>query len=545
MEFDLPHLHEAIAATVPDRDCVVWRGRRWTWAETTDRTRRLANLFHGHGLGRRDAPTAAWESPHDHLALYLHNGPEYLEGVLGAHKARVAPFNVNYRYTGDELAYLFDDARPRAILYHARFAPVLAAVRDRLGDDVLLLQVADDSGAPLLDGACDYEAALAGASPAPVPTEPSPDDLHILYTGGTTGMPKGVLWRQGDFIAGPLGLLHRDGSAFDSVDEVVERAARRTDLRFLPAPPLMHGAGCWFALGGWLAGATVVLADVVDRFDAADLLAVCARERVSATMIVGDAFARPLVEELERGGHDLSALRFIRNSGAPLRPELRAELSALLPHVALDDALGSSETGPQATRSSAAAPFVPGPGVVVLAEDRSRLLGPGDDEVGWLAKTGALPRGYLGDPAKTAGAFLDVDGIRYAVAGDRARSLSDGTVQILGREATTINTGGEKVFAEEVEAVIRAVPGVADALVVGRPSERWGQEVVALVAPGSNPPPTDDDLRAACAERLARYKLPKAFLPVGEIRRHPNGKADYAWAQAVATKMRSMNDQAT
>jgi fatty-acyl-CoA synthase len=179
---------------------------------------------------------------------------------------------------------------------------------------------------------------------------------------------------------------------------------------------------------------------------------------------------------------------------------------------------------------------VPGPGVVVLAEDRSRLLGPGDDELGWLAKTGALPRGYLGDPDKTAGAFLDVDGARYAVAGDRARALPDGTVQILGREATTINTGGEKVFAEEVEAVIRAVPGVADALVVGRPSERWGQEVVALVAPGATPPPTDEQLRAACAERLARYKLPKAFLAVGEIRRHPNGKADYAWAQAVATK---------
>jgi 3-oxocholest-4-en-26-oate---CoA ligase len=536
VHFDLPHLHEAIAAAVPDRDCVVWRGRRWTWAETTERTRRLANLLHGHGLGRRDEPTAPWESPHDHLALYLHNGPEYLEGVLGAHKARVAPFNVNYRYTGDELAYLFGDARPRAILYHARFAPTLEAIRDRLGGDVLLLQVADDSGTALLDGAHDYEAALACASSEPLHGAPSADDLHILYTGGTTGLPKGVLWRQGDFIAGPLGLLRRDGSLFDSIDEVVERAARRTNLAFLPAPPLMHGAGCWFALGGWLAGATVVLADVVDRLDAADLLGVCARERVSATMIVGDAFARPLVEELRRGGHDLSALRFIRNSGAPLRPELRAELSALLPHVALDDALGSSETGPQATRSSASAPFVPGPGVVVLSEDRSRLLGPGDHELGWLAKSGALPRGYLGDPGKTAAAFLDVGGTRYAVAGDRARWLPDGTVQILGREATTINTGGEKVFAEEVEAVIRAVPGVADALVVGRPSERWGQEVVALVASAADPVPTDGELRAACAERLARYKLPKAFLAVPEIRRHPNGKADYTWAQAVAAE---------
>ncbi|SEG85826.1 AMP-binding enzyme C-terminal domain-containing protein [Thermomonospora echinospora] len=532
---DLATLHEAIAAAVPDRECLVWRDRRLTWREVADRTRRLARVLHEHGLGRRDVPAEPWESPHDHLALYLHNGPEYLEGMLGAHKARVAPFNVNYRYVGDELAYLFGDARPGAIIYHARFAGTLGQVLDRLDRTPLLLQVADESGAGLLPGALDYEAALAAASPEPLPVRPDAGDLHILYTGGTTGMPKGVLWEIGDLMAGPLGVRRRDGGPFSGVAEAVESALARPPARVLVAPPMMHGGGTWSALGGWCTGGVVVVPDRVDHLDPADLLATAARERVTRIPLVGDAFARPLAEELERvgpGAHDLSALRTIVNSAAAISPGVRERLLARLPGVRIVDVLGSSESGFQVTRQAAGnAAFTPSPGAAVVSDDRTRVLAPGEDEVGWLAKGGAIPRGYLGDPGRTAETFVTVGGRRLVVAGDRARPLADGRVEVYGREATTINTGGEKVFAEEVEIVLRDLPGVAEALVLGRPSERWGQEVVAVVR--LDGAPDDAELRAGCAARLARYKIPKAFFRTAESLRLPNGKADYTTARKI------------
>jgi fatty-acyl-CoA synthase len=534
---DLATLHEAIAAAMPDSECLVWRDRRLTWRQVTDRTRRLARVLHEHGLGRRAGDTQPWESPHDHLALYLHNGPEYLEGLLGAHKARVAPFNVNYRYVDDELAYLFRDARPGAILYHARFAEALGRVLERLDRVPLLLQVADESGAGLLPGALDYEAALAAASPEPLPVRPDADDLHILYTGGTTGMPKGVLWRIGDLMTGPLGVRRRDGGRFSGVEEAVESAVTRPEHRVLVAPPMMHGGGTWTALGGWCGGGVVVVPDRVDHLDPASVLATATRERITRMPLVGDAFARPLVEELERaepGAYDLSSLRTILNSAAAISPGVRERLLARLPGVRIIDVLGSSESGFQVTRQAAGnAAFLPAPGAAVVSDDRTRLLSPGEDEVGWLAKGGDIPLGYLGDPAKTAGTFVTVEGRRLVVAGDRARLLADGRVEVYGREATTINTGGEKVFAEEVEVVLRGLPGVAEALVLGRPSARWGNEVVAVVRLDGDP--TDAELREGCAAQLARYKIPKAFFRTTESLRLPNGKADYATARKIVT----------
>jgi acyl-CoA synthetase (AMP-forming)/AMP-acid ligase II len=532
-ELDLASLHEAIAAAVPDRECLVWRDRRLSWHEVTDRTRRLARVLHDHGLGRHGEATEPWTSPHDHLALYLHNGPEYLEGLVGAHKARVAPFNVNYRYVEDELAYLFADARPSAVIYHARFAGALAQALDRVERPPLLLQVADESDVALLPGARDYEAALAAAAPEPLPVRPQGDDLHILYTGGTTGMPKGVLWRIADLLYGPLGLRRRSGEKITDLDEAVAVAVA-AGRRVLIAPPLMHGSGTWTALGGWCGGATVVIPDRVDRLDAADLLRTAARERVTRLPLVGDAFARPIADELDTGSYDLSTLRQIINSGAGISPGVKRRLLSALPGVRITDALGSSETGFQVTRNGADdRPFAPAPGVAVLSADRTRRLTPGQDEIGWLAKTGPIPLGYLGDPDRTAATFISLDGRRLVVAGDRARLLADGTIEVYGREATTINTGGEKVFAEEVEEVLRGIDGVSDALVVGRPSERWGQEIVAVVRLTGER--TDDELRAACAQHLARYKLPKVFLRAEHGLRLPNGKADYAAARAIAT----------
>ncbi|GIH25669.1 acyl-CoA synthetase [Acrocarpospora phusangensis] len=503
--FDLATLHEALAAAVPDRDCLVWRDRRLSWRQVHERTNRLGNLLHGHGLG---VP--------DRVAVYLHNGPEYLETLLAAHKARTVPFNVNYRYTEHELAYLFADAKPRAVVYHATFAPLV----EKAAKDALLIQVPDESGNPPPAGALDYEEAIAAAAPDPVPVRPTPDDLHIMYTGGTTGMPKGVLWRIGDLLDGPLGVR------FPSLDALVAHAvaARR---KVLPAAPLMHGTGLWFSLSGWCLGSTVVIADQVDRFDPAGLLTTLEREQVTGTIIVGDAFARPLAEELERRPYRL-ALGMIGTSGAMLGDGLAARLAELIPGVRIVDTLGSSESGNSAVRLDGG-PFVAGPDTVVLSADKTRRLEPGGEEIGWLARGGPIPLGYLGDPEKTADTFVEIAGERYAIPGDRARLRADGTVELYGREATVINTAGEKVYAEEVEVALREVPGVVDAVVVGRPSERWGQEVVAVVQ--SDVP--DEVLRAACAERLARFKLPKAFVRVPHVRRHPNGKADYAWAREV------------
>jgi fatty-acyl-CoA synthase len=521
-------LHEAIAAAVPGRDCVVAGGVTRSWAEVTERTRRLAAVLDGAGLGlRRDpAAVAPWESPHDHVALYLHNGHAYLEAMLGAWKARAAAVNVNYRYVAAELAYVLADSGARAVVYHGAFAPTLAEVRGDLPALDLLLQVDDGSGTPLLPGAVGYEHALAGAPPSP-PGGLSPDDRYILYTGGTTGRPKGTLWRQGDFLATALGVQ-------GSTAEIVEAARSRAGLRTLPSAPFMHGAAHWNAISAWTSGGAVVVQDDPSRMDPADVLATCERERVTALQIVGDPFARPLLDELDTRPYDLSALRFLLSGGAVLSPVVKRRLAERIPGVRIVDVLGSSETGRQAVAGDGAA-FRPERSTVVLAGDRRRILAPGDGEVGWLAQAGRVPLGYLGDPGKTADTFPVLDGVRYAVAGDRVRLRPDGTLDLLGRDAATINTGGEKVFAEEVEQALTAHAAVADAVVAGRPSERWGSELVAVLAvrPGAARP-DDGELRAHCRRTLAGYKVPKAFVWVERVVRSPAGKPDYAWAREVA-----------
>ncbi len=541
MELDLVAIHEALAAELGDRPCLIWRDRTWSWAEVTDRTRRFGAVLAERGIGRHRALRACegWESPHDHVGLYLQNGNAYLEAQLGAAKAGAAAFNVNYRYVADELAYLFDDASAAAIVYQGCFAATLAEVLPRLARTPLLLRVDDGSGDELLPGALDYEQALAAADPDALAYRSSPDDLYVLYTGGTTGNPKGVLWRQADFLVAALGVRRRDGADHESLDELVEAAARR-NLATLPAPPLMHGAAMWNALSTWINGGTIVIQDRVDHLDPADILDTCERNAVTSLLIVGDAFARPLLDEQARRPRDLSALRFVLTGGAILSPALRAELLAAVPQVRIVDVLGSSESGRQAVASTTSGDevgptrFAPSATAAVLSDDLTRVLEPGDLEIGWLAQSGRIPRGYLGDPEKTAATFPVIAGRRWSVPGDRAALRPDGTVELHGRESVTINTGGEKVFAEEVEQAVKHHPGVYDALVVGRPSPRWGQEVVAVVAVHPGATVTLAELRAVAGEHLARYKLPKALVVVDRVSRAPSGKPDYPWAREVA-----------
>lgn len=530
-QIDLASLHEAIARAIPDEPCII-EDRTWTWSETTARTRRLAAVLRRNGLGARRPVTGtpAWVTGQDHLGILLHNGTAYLEALLGAHKASLATFNINYRYTADELTYLFDDAKPSVLVYGAAFAAVVAEVLPRLQQRPLLLQVADDSGAPLVDGALDYEDALAAADPADGIPDSGPDDRYLLYTGGTTGMPKGVIWRVGDMVHGPFGVRRRDGNPITDVDDAVARALAMRG-RVLPAPPLMHGAGVGIALGGWLAGATIVFPPDPSRFDAAALLDTCSRERVTTLMIVGDAFGAPIADELERQPRDLS-LRVVVNAGAALRDDVKARLRELIPGMRVSDMLGSSESGIHARGESEGRTFDGRGTVTVLSDDRARVLEPGADEIGWMASTGNIPLGYLGDADKTAATFVTIAANRFSVPGDRARRLADGRIEFLGREATTINTGGEKVFADEVEAVVRSLAGVADGIVVGRDSERWGQEVVALVVADDDV--DDSALTAGCRAKLAGYKVPKAFIRVPAIARHANGKTDYNWAKEAA-----------
>jgi 3-oxocholest-4-en-26-oate---CoA ligase len=533
MEFNLAVLHQEIAKAVPDREAIVWRDRRLSWAQVAERARRFANLMADHGLGIHGGldDEEPWTSPHDHLGLYLYNGPEFLESLLGAHLARLAPFNVNYRYVEQELVRLLGSARPRALVYHARLAPTLGAVLDELPPGRLLLQVADDSGNDLLPGALDYEAALHAASPAPTHTRPSPDDLHIVFTGGTTGLPKGVLWRIGDVMRGPMAHGRRDGAAYESVEEAVAAAVKRAGLRILPAPPFIHGAGLWVAMTALASGGTVVIQDDPVRFDADAVAGLCEREHVVLLSLVGDAMARPFLDALDARPHDLS-IRFVSNSAAPLGDESKHRLREHLPGVTIGDGLGSSEAGHLGARAIEDT-FDLTADALLLSEDLSRELTPDEDEIGWLCNGGHHARGYLDEPEKTRATFTVYDGRSLVVSGDRARMRGDGSVELLGRESMVINTGGEKVFAEEVEQCLRRIDGVVDSAVLGRPDARWGHEVVAVVELADGVEHADDDLRSIAAKELARYKLPREFVRADRIRRGPNGKLDYAWAREV------------
>jgi acyl-CoA synthetase (AMP-forming)/AMP-acid ligase II len=550
-EFALAELFRTVAAEVPERECLVQGERRLLYHEVDARSDRLARVLDAHGLGlqRERAELAGWESGQGHVALYMYNRPEYMEAMLGCYKARAVPFNVNYRYVDAELIYLLRDARARGLVYEAGFAPTVQRIRAQLPELTLLLQLPDDSQEPLLPGAIDYETALAQVDDTRALPAPSPDDLYILYTGGTTGMPKGVLWRQADVYMAALGGRNGRGDETASLDKVRERA-RRGATRALPAPPMMHGAAHWVALHTFHGGGTVVMQNEVRRFDPEDVLATIARERVDNLLLVGDAFGRPLLAALESGKHDVSSLEMIVSSGAVLSASIKEALLAKLPRLVIVDSIGSSESGQQAVHLSSnesvqSGRFALTRSARVLSADLQRVLAPGQDELGWLAQRGRVPLGYLGDPDKTRRTFPVLEGVRYSVPGDRARLLPDGAVQLLGRDSVTINSGGEKVFAEEVEAALKLHPAVYDVLVCGRPSERWGQEVCAVVQLAAGAQASEAELLAEAARHLARYKLPKVVVLRDRIERSPSGKPDYVWARAqFATAKREHGDDA-
>jgi fatty-acyl-CoA synthase len=539
MDFDLTQVFDAVAEVAPDREAIVWRDRRITFAELRDRKRRLANLLLARGFEVRAERSAleGWQSGQDHLGLYLHNGNEYLEGMLGAYAARVAPFNVNYRYVEEELVYLLNDAAAAGIVFHSAFAPTLGNVLGQVPSLRLLLQVADDSGNDLIDGAEWYEETLA-ASPADAPAiEQSPDDLYILYTGGTTGMPKGVLWRQGDIFPGALG--GRDlatGQEWPSLDAILD-VARNGGARMMPGAPFMHGAAHWMAFNAFTGGNGIVLPHNTTHLDPTDVWGTVEREKVNVLLIVGDAFGKPLLDELDAHEYDLSSMLMLVSGGAALSAGVKNEFLAALPGIGILDGLGASETGQQASQivgsgsEATTGTFTPGPGMCIVDEEMTRVLDAGDDTQGWLAQKGRVPLGYLNDEEKTRRTFPVIDGVRLSIPGDRARMTPSGVLELHGRDSATINSGGEKIFAEEVEAALRHHPAVYDVVVAGRPSERWGNEVVAVVQVRAGTTVDEADLLAEAERHIARFKLPKSFVFVDKVMRSPAGKADYRWAR--------------
>ncbi len=541
VEFTVPAVTAAVAATIPDRELIIQGDRRYTYAEIMERAQRLAAYLHSRGLGCHTERSTldGHEVGQDLVGLYAYNGNEFVEALIGAFAARVAPFNVNFRYVKSELQYLLADSGATALIYHAAFAPRVAEVLPDLPQLRVLIQIADDSGNALLDGAVDYETAVNSESPAPA-VEHSPDDLYVLYTGGTTGMPKGVLWRQHDIFMTSFGGRNlMTGEPTSSLDELVGRLAGSTGTKLMILPPLIHGAAQWSVMTAITTGQTVVFPSVVEHLDADDVVRTIEREKVMAVTVVGDAIARPLVAAIEKGIADVSSLAVVANGGALLTPYVKQRLIDVLPNAIIIDGVGSSETGGQMQHMSTAAAvstgiFNAGPDTFVAAEDRGSILDPGHEGMGWLAQRGYVPLGYKGDAAKTAATFPVIDGVRYAVPGDRARHRDDGRIELLGRDSVTINSGGEKIFVEEVETAIASHPAVIDVVVTGRPSERWGQEVVAVVALAGGAKAEAGELIDHAAQTLARYKLPKAIVFRAAIERSPAGKADYRWARDQA-----------
>ncbi|MDT5006038.1 MAG: 3-oxocholest-4-en-26-oate---CoA ligase [Mycobacterium sp.] len=541
-QFTVPAIATAVAGAIGDREYIIQGDRRYTYAQIVERSNRLAAYLHARGLGCKTerSELAGHEVGQDLLGLYAYNGPEYVEGMLGAWRARVAPFNVNYRYVKNELEYLLADSGATALLYHATFAPRVGEVLPHLPKLRVLIQIADDSGHDLVHGAVDYESIVAPGPTQPPPVEPSPDDLYVLYTGGTTGMPKGVLWRQHDIFMTSFGGRNMyTGEVTASYDEIAKRVAENPGTKIFTLPPLMHGAAQWAVMTALTTGQTVVFPTTQGKFDADEVVRTIEREKIMTVQVVGDAMARPIADAIERGTADVSSLAIVANGGALLTPTAKQRLIDIKPGLIVMDGVGSSETGIQMSHMSmpgavSTGTFNAGPDTGVAAEELDSILAPGHDGMGWLAQRGYVPLGYKGDAAKTAKTFPVIDGVRYSIPGDRARHLAEGGIELLGRDSVTINSGGEKIFAEEVESALLSHPAVADVVVSGRPSERWGQEVVAIVALIDGASPDAQELIEHAGGVIARYKLPKAvvFRPV--IERSPAGKADYRWAREQA-----------
>ena len=521
-------VYEVVAEQLPDAQCQVQGTRRVTWGEFDRRADGVAKVLLDNGGKRQDK-----------LAQYLYNCPEYMESMFATFKAGLAPVNTNYRYGEDELVYLWDNADAVAVVFHGTFSERCDKVRDRVPKVRTWLWVDDGNGA-CPDWAIPYEEAAASATERTVPPhDRDGDDLLLLYTGGTTGMPKGVMWRQHDLFVTlnpSSGVPYGPEPDLDKVRELCVAPG----LIGMPAAPLMHGTGMFTSLALLSGGGSVVCMEG-RSFDAAELLDTVERESVFAIAWVGDAFAKPVLRALDDqpGKWDISSVKAITSSGVMWSEETKQGLLRHHPGMMLADAFSSSEalgmgqSVSTAGGTSHTAKFTLGENARVITDD-GRDVEPGSGEVGRVAVKGVTPVGYYKDEAKSAATFVEIDGARYSIPGDYATVEADGTLTLLGRGSVCINTGGEKVFPEEVEEVLKLHPDVRDAVAVGIPDDKFGEAITAVVESAPGATVDEGDVIAHVKEKLAAYKAPKRVVVVDSIQRAPNGKVDYKGVRARA-----------
>ena len=524
--YNLSDLFQIVVETKPDDEALVCGDKRLTYRQIEERSTQLALWLRAKGIVAGDT-----------VGIHAFNCSEYVEICMAAFKLKAIPVNINFRYTVEELRYLYDNADLKALIYSAALEPLAEGAMSSAPG---LRAIASIGGAkPTIKGTVNYEDALASASGSLDDIVLSDDDLMLLYTGGTTGMPKGVIWpHKAIFYAGfgGGGNFHPDGP-IKAPEELVSRVKEGFYMKLLPTAPLMHGAGLWATLIGLYAGHTVFINEN-PGFDPVHILDKIVKEEISCMMIVGDAMGIPMLETLKAnpGRWDLSSLMAISSAGALFSEHVQNALKEFLPpYTRIINSMGSSETGQAGTGAKPATE-----GLISLARNETtdvavdgvRFAKPG--EMGILVRMGYLPLGYFKDPKKTAETFVTVDGQRWAIPGDYATVEADGMVTVLGRGSVCINSGGEKIFPEEVESVLKSHPAVFDALVVGVPDERWGNRVAAVVQFRPGQQASLEELAAHCRTHIAGYKVPRELHPVQQVRRSPSGKPDYPWAQHLA-----------
>ena len=525
MALNIADLFEHAADAVPERLAIACGDAEIHYRELEARSNQLAHYLAAAGVG-----------PADHVGIYGRNSIELIEAILACYKLRAIPVNVNYRYVETELRYLFTEAELVALVHDRQFGDKVSALLPDYPGIRAALAIEDGSGVGL-GASADFAGAIAGQSADRDFAERSPDDIYMLYTGGTTGYPKGVLWRHEDVwrtLGG--GIDFTTGERLpDEWEQIRRGTAGPAGMVRLTTAPLIHGSAQWGTLPGLFGGDTVVF---VPQFDPHAVWRAVQRHRANVLMITGDAMARPLIEAYQQEDYDVSSLLAISSNAALFSPSVKEQYLTLLPNVVITDAIGASETGftglgyVSAGNKKAEGPTVTrGPSTIVIDEN-DMPVGPGG--IGRIARGGHIPLGYYKDPVKTAALFAEVDGVRYAVPGDYARVEEDGTITLLGRGNTCVNTGGEKVYPEEVEGALKSFGSVFDALVIGVPDERLGQRVAALVQPRDGYSIDLTALEAHLRTQIAGYKVPRSVWLVEQISRTPAGKADYRWARRYA-----------
>lgn len=532
MQFNLADMFEVVADTVPERDALVCGDQRTRFGELDKRANRMA-----HYLASKGVKTG------DHVGLYMYNCNEFLEAMLACFKIRAVPINVNYRYVKDELLYIFDNADMVACVHHREFTPHIADIRNAAPDLKTFVAVDDDSGEDLSTiGAIEYETAMAGQDDTRDFRERSGDDYFILYTGGTTGMPKGVMWpHRNVFFAAMGGGGHFSPNGPCEKPEDIATRVTEHPLCGIALAPLMHGASWWYACIQLLAGNKLVLNDQ-KSLNGEHVWDICEREKVNAVQIVGDAMAIPLLDALEAnpGRWDLSAIFNVGSGGAVFSEAKQEGFKKHFPNVFITNSFGSSESGQmgmdngQKKSESGLGNVTRSEFMDVIIEDETPQRHAKPGETGIFARSGYIPMGYYNDPEKTAKTFVEVDGKTWLLTGDEAKLEEDGSITVFGRGSNCINSGGEKIFPEEVEAALKAHEGIFDALVVATPDERWGSKVTAVVQPRDGVSLSLGDVQDHCRKHIAGYKVPRALHIIDSIPRAPSGKPDYKTAKSFA-----------